>query len=624
MRGVPHRLATTLTIWIVLPIGVGFGAFLILNAARETKHARQQAERECEAWAAAMSLGLQRTLLTPADLQKMMAALIARQQMANPTVNLQFLDEYGRDVTNPTGLVRRPVSQVYLWKAMTIRAPVLYYEEHDRWLTYLQPLREPVGVLRVTMTMEEEFNRIRQNALTTAAIGIVTIVIVAVVLRFLMGWLVVHPLKTVVEAVEKIGAGDLSVRLPVLSENEIGTLALYINRMAVQRQEADAELRASEERYRQTIEQAIDAMFIADPDTGLIVDVNREAERLTGYTRDELCQMSVWALHPDDVSDRAHHLWERARTEAGALFEELLHVRKGDQPFIAGVSLGTIRYGTHCVIQRIVWDLTEQKQLAQTQRELELELLQQAKLSAIGAVVQGVTHNLLGPITVIRGYAELLQHANSDLPYLNIILKKCQHVEAIIENTLVKSRREQEQERRLLNLNDLIREELLFLEADLEFKHTIEKNYRLADDLPEIEGVYGDFSQSLMNIVRNALDAMHDTPQKRLIVATRYDDDTISVEISDTGCGIPPEHLAHIFDPFFTTKPVAGTERPGEPTGTGLGLSSCVRLLQPYQAQIDVKSELGQGTTFTVRLPRKPRDNRAGVSQQVVSLTGAE
>lgn len=109
-----------------------------------------------------------------------------------------------------------------------------------------------------------------------------------------------------------------------------------------------------------------------------------------------------------------------------------------------------------------------------------------------------------------------------------------------------------------------------------------------------------------MNIVRNAVDAMYNTPQKRLVVTTRYDHDTIYVEISDTGCGIPAEHLPRIFDPFFTTKPLVGTERPDEPTGTGLGLSSCLQLLQPYQAKIDVQSEVRQGTTFTVRIPRKP------------------
>lgn len=609
MRGRSRTLATTLTIWIVVPIALGFGAFLVVNAARETRLARQQAERECENWALAVAVGLQQALaIAPANPHTVVTALIARQQAANPMMNLQFFDEHGHHlVANSTmPMPGHPVSLIHLRKAITTEAPVSYYEDDGRWLTHLQPIRAPAGVLRVTMTMEDEFRRIRRNALTTVAIGVVTMALIAVVLRLLMGRLVVRPLHTVVQAVEEIGAGNLSVRLPVLSDHEIGLLASHVNRMAAQRQETDAALRASEERYRQTIDQAIDAMLMIDPEAGLILDVNQEAERLTGYTRDELCRMYIWDLHPAEASARAHQLWEWARAGEAALSEEIAHVRKDGPPFIAGVSIGMIRYGNHRVIQRIVRDLTEPRRLAQKQRDLELELLQQAKLSAIGMVAQGVAHNLHGPLTSILGFTELLRLSHPELPNLDIIIKECYRMNAIIENILLKSRREQEQERQPLNLNDLLREEFQFLDADLEFKHMIEKEYRFADNLPVIKGVYSDFSQSVMNLIRNAIDAMHNAPQKRLTVATRYDDDAIYVEVSDTGCGIPTEHLPRIFDPFFTTKPIAGTQRPGEPTGTGLGLSSCVQLLQPYQAKIDVKSEMGQGTTFTVRVPRKP------------------
>lgn len=85
----------------------------------------------------------------------------------------------------------------------------------------------------------------------------------------------------------------------------------------------------------------------------------------------------------------------------------------------------------------------------------------------------------------------------------------------------------------------------------------------------------------------------------------------VIVRISDTGSGIPKEHLDRIFDPFFTTKPIAGEAKPGEPTGTGLGLSTCVQLLKPYGAEIAAESEVGTGTTFTVRVPVRAEPNAA-------------
>jgi signal transduction histidine kinase len=156
-----------------------------------------------------------------------------------------------------------------------------------------------------------------------------------------------------------------------------------------------------------------------------------------------------------------------------------------------------------------------------------------------------------------------------------------------------------------LDLNTLLRDELTFFEANLEFKHKIKKEYHFAENLPAIRGVYSDFSQRLMNMVKNAMDAMHDSKEKKLTVRTDVEDGFIRIVLSDTGCGIPQAHIPKLFSPFFTTKPVSGKQQGDEPTGTGLGLSSAYQLLSPYGAKIAVESEEGGGTTFTVRIPVK-------------------
>ncbi|MCB0290262.1 MAG: hybrid sensor histidine kinase/response regulator, partial [Calditrichaeota bacterium] len=101
------------------------------------------------------------------------------------------------------------------------------------------------------------------------------------------------------------------------------------------------------------------------------------------------------------------------------------------------------------------------------------------------------------------------------------------------------------------------------------------------------------------------LDAMWQSENRRLGVRTRQDSSHVYIDISDTGSGIPPDKLEAIFDPFFTTKPPKGEEKEGEPTGTGLGLHTCLELLKPFRGEIRVESEVGKGSTFTVVLPKE-------------------
>jgi signal transduction histidine kinase len=178
----------------------------------------------------------------------------------------------------------------------------------------------------------------------------------------------------------------------------------------------------------------------------------------------------------------------------------------------------------------------------------------------------------------------------------------------IIDNMMYKSRQEQQTKPQELDLNRLLQTELQFLEADINFKHNIAKVYDFSEPLPKIKGIYGDFSQSLLNIIKNAIDAMYKTPKKILVVETKYDEEFVYVKISDSGCGIKKENLLRIFDPFFTTKPLLGEGKNDEPTGTGLGLSSAYQLLKKYDAKILVESQVGIGSTFTVKIPRKQQN----------------
>ncbi len=272
---------------------------------------------------------------------------------------------------------------------------------------------------------------------------------------------------------------------------------------------------------------------------------------------------------------------------------------------------------------QIVQDITLRKQL-------QTQLVQAEKLSAIGRLAQGIAHNLLTPLTVIRGRTQLVFEEarecfeemlpallsqrggrKSEMPpniaevYDNIrqelfaIERGGKTMEEIIDNLMYKSRQEQEEHKQLVDINDLLWQELKFLSGDPRFKHYIEKVYNFCEAPLYIEGLYSDFSQSFSNVISNAIDAMEGCEKPVLTITTRCNEEYVYIDFHDTGVGIPPENIPHLFEPFFSTKSISGETL----AGAGLGLHSCYQLLSPYGAQFVVKSKPGD-TTFTVKIPR--------------------
>ncbi|CAB5099674.1 hypothetical protein D3OALGA1CA_1340 [Olavius algarvensis associated proteobacterium Delta 3] len=253
------------------------------------------------------------------------------------------------------------------------------------------------------------------------------------------------------------------------------------------------------------------------------------------------------------------------------------------------------------------------------------ELVEKEREAIFGQLVQGIVHNLKGPLSVVLMKADLSAHCAQDIlnaeqdvtdPQRLIIEKILSHqanvmeavgkIEQLIENLLEKGRFESVDERQDIDLNDLIEREMAFLEADLEFKHDVEKRIDMDPGLPTIKGVYADFSQVVYNMVHNALEAMHEGPDKKLHIRTRFDDSSVNIDFTDSGVGIAPEDLDRIFDPHFTTKAGKFSSDRRNSGGTGLGLFICTRLMETYGATISVKSVPGEGATFTVSIPRDP------------------
>jgi signal transduction histidine kinase len=252
-------------------------------------------------------------------------------------------------------------------------------------------------------------------------------------------------------------------------------------------------------------------------------------------------------------------------------------------------------------------DVTQRREAERRQRELELELelAHQRHLAQIGFYVSGIAHNLRNPLHIISNYIEAVRIKGQAMPELTRMKQATESMISIIDNLLTKLRKESNLRAVEVNLNDLLKSELEFLNADLFFKNEIQKHYSFCEDLPLVKGLYGDFSQALMNIVYNALDALRDCEKKKLEIKTWYlqEKGTICISISDSGKGILEKDQHKIFQPFFSTKKVEGENNLGISSGSGLGLSNSLALLKPYGGEIEFHSKAGEGTTFIISIP---------------------
>ncbi len=249
-----------------------------------------------------------------------------------------------------------------------------------------------------------------------------------------------------------------------------------------------------------------------------------------------------------------------------------------------------------------VKDVTEQKRM-------ERHLLQSEKLATVGMLSSGIAHELRNPLSIIESaryyLQETLGNAESEVcDKLEMIQRNVRRAATIINNLLEFSRRSPH-EQELIDVHKVIDGTLLLLEKELASRQIrLERQEAEETRLPRVCFNVDSLKQVFLNLILNAIQAMPDGGVLRISPRRTSDGQWVEVDISDTGCGIAPEELKHLFVPFFTTK------RVGE--GTGLGLYISRSIMRRYGGDIAVQSEVGQGSTFTVRIPAGPGQHPRG------------
>lgn len=250
------------------------------------------------------------------------------------------------------------------------------------------------------------------------------------------------------------------------------------------------------------------------------------------------------------------------------------------------------------------------------------DLIRTERHAAFSLLIQGIVHNLRNPLTVVSGGAELillhkekLDEENIKIPEelkvalesawhnSNLILESSKKLVKIINSMMAKSKSDNTDEIESVDLNEIVSQELEFLDTDKQFKTNIRKSIYLANDKLIVDIVPSELSQVFQNLVRNALDAMYAETDAMLEINTGRTEDKVWFSIEDNGPGIPRKIQSKIFDPFFSTKPKATTKNAEEPVGTGLGLHICSEMVHAYDGKIEIKSKENIGTIVTVSIP---------------------
>ena len=235
--------------------------------------------------------------------------------------------------------------------------------------------------------------------------------------------------------------------------------------------------------------------------------------------------------------------------------------------------------------------------------DLNSRIIQSDKFAVFGEFIQGIVHNINNPLMIVTSRLSMVKTIIEDmgdtiekrrlLKHMTNIINSLKKINSIIDSVLIKAKMTVEKEERLVNLNEIIRSELEFFNADLFFKHKVKRQVELEPGLPKVRISQSDFSQVLHNLIKNALDALKSSSEPVLSIKTYSEENYAVVEIIDNGPGVPEKYREKIFDQYFTTK---GS------SGTGIGLYNARKILEEYDGKLTLANSK-RGARFVIKIP---------------------
>jgi PAS domain S-box-containing protein len=369
------------------------------------------------------------------------------------------------------------------------------------------------------------------------------------------------------------------------------------------REQAEDEMRATEDRYRALVHRAASGIFRAALD-GRFTDVNPALVQTLGYPSAAMLLSAPAGAVFYDPADYQRILGQALGDEHRG-WTEVRWRRFDGAPILVRLSLQVVKdgRGNATALEGMTEDITDRARQEDLLRRSE-------RMASLGHMLAGVAHELNNPLAAIGGFAQLMlrqQLSDEDRSGLETINHEAQRAARIVRDLLAFSRRHEQERREAVDLNEVVRYILDAQRYQIETRG-IRRTLSLAAALPPVMAQASQLEQVVLNLVVNARQALEQAidqqePARRpappaapaITIRTASQGGTVTLEVEDNGPGIPEEYRTRIWDPFWTSKE--------EGEGTGLGLAVVHGIVTTYGGTIDLETQVGVGTRFIVRLP---------------------
>jgi two-component system, LuxR family, sensor kinase FixL len=356
------------------------------------------------------------------------------------------------------------------------------------------------------------------------------------------------------------------------------------------------------------LETVPDAMVVID-EHGVVQSFSAAAELMFGYAASEVCGRNVGMLMPPSHADRHDSYIERYLTTGERRVIGLGRVvsgrRKDGSEFPAELAIGELHWDGHRIFTGFLRDLTERQQTQHRLQELHAELTHVSRLTELGQMASALAHEINQPLSAITNYLETGRRLLSRGDRLSAERARgafdsaAEQVERAVQlvRQLRDFGRKGETERRPQPVGKLI-DEAAALALIGARDSGIKVQLRIAPELPEVAVDRIQLQQVLVNLIRNAVEAMESGRRELTLSAAPDGDGGVAIRVADTGPGLAPEVVERLFQPFVTTKP----------QGMGIGLSICRAIVEAHGGDLRAEPNPGGGTVFAFSLPAEPVD----------------
>ncbi|MBU1420600.1 MAG: PAS domain S-box protein [Proteobacteria bacterium] len=489
------------------------------------------------------------------------------------------------------------------------------------------------------LVIEESLQLSQQKTAKLSFLIAVGCVVLGVVLSVMMIKSLTRPISRVLSFADKLSNGDLSERLPE-GPDEMGEMSKALNRMAdelVKLQEATINS------FNQTLDQVIDCVFMFDPVSLRFIYVNQGVLDQLGYDREELYTMTPLDIKPEFTEDSFRQKIGPLKNnpKESITFITLHRTKSGDDIPVEILLKYAVPPGNNPRYVSIVRNISERIQQRKEKEKIQAELLQKHKLESVGQLAAGLAHEINTPAQFIGSNIQFLSDANTDMLQFIAGLQAAslewpeenrtkmtealeeldwEYLKTEIPTAIVQSIDGVNRISSLLaamkrfshpgstkmtcaDLHEIIDTSLVV--SRNEWKYVAEVVTKYGADVPKIPLMVDQMGQVILNMLVNASQAIQEKITKSgvegmgvITISTRLVGKEVELIFQDSGIGIAASIIQKVFDPFFTTKEVG--------KGTGQGLAICHDVItKKHHGTLQVSSEEGEGTTFTIRLPKE-------------------